>query len=322
MDPIDDVFSSMRVHTALYARIEASAPWGVTFVQGKAARFGLVVRGGCWLTVEGEAPTALTAGDCYVIASGLEYSLQDHPGSPTRYCYKALRNHSNHVVTLGGGEHATVITGWFLFDQAGAQPLVDLMPRVILTRMDGEQHELIQSTLQMLSFETKRANLGTSIMVSRLTDILFIQAIRSHAASNVEASGWLGALCDPRLSPVFRAIHGAVEHPWTVEELAEIAGMSRSAFAARFKERVGSSPLEYVTRWRMFRAGNLLRRGNCSTAEIAYRIGYDNESAFAKAFKRTTGVTPGAYRRAGGEAALRPIRLPAHPAADGVPQAA
>ncbi len=292
MDPIDDVFGSMRVHTSLYARIEAAGPWGVTFVRGQ-----------CWLTLDGQAPVRVTAGDCWMIVGGAQYSLQDDPGTPTEFCYKALREHSNHVVRMGaGGEPVTVVTGWFLFDRQGAKPLIDLMPEVILTRMDDERSELMQATLLLLAAETARRSLGTDIVVSRLADILFIQAIRAHAAScAAEAAGWIGALVDPRLSRAFKAVHAQVEHPWTVEELARQAGMSRSAFAARFRDSVGLSPLDYVTRWRMFRAGAMLRQGERSMAEIALKVGYENESAFAKAFKRVTGTTPGAYRRHGGE---------------------
>lgn len=322
MDPIDDVFGSMRVHTSLYARIEGSAPWGVTFVRGAAARFGYVVRGQCWLTVEGGEPTRLTAGDCWMIVGGAQYSLQDDTATPTQFCYKALRDHSNHIVKLGGGgEPVTVVGGWFLFDRQGAKPLIDLMPELIIVRMDEERSELMQSTLHLLAVETARRSLGTSIVVSRLADILFIQAIRAHAASaGAEASGWIGALCDARLSRSFAAIHARVEHGWTVEELAREAGMSRSAFAARFRDSVGLSPLDYVTRWRMFRAGALLRQGRRSIADIAIRVGYENESAFAKAFKRVVGLTPGAYRKDGGEIGFfaPPAPAPApDPMADG-----
>ena len=319
MDAIDDVFAAMRTHTALYCRIEGSAPWGVAFISGRAARFGLVVRGGCWLTVNGGEPIALTAGDCYVIAHGAQYALQDRVESPTRFCFDALREHSHHVVKLGGGgEPVTVVTGWFMFDSIGAKPLFDLMPELILTRVDDDRSQVIQATLQLLAIETGRRELGTSIVVSRLADILFVQAIRAYAESaGDEARGWLGALCDARLSPVFNAIHNKVAHGWTVEELAGIAGMSRSAFAARFREKVGLTPLDYVTRWRMFRAGTMLRQNRGSVAEIAFKIGYENESAFAKAFKRVTGVAPGAFRKSAGEAALRPPRAAPDPRADG-----
>lgn len=315
MDPIDDVFSAMRVRNALYCRIEATAPWGVAFVRGKAARFGLVVRGGCWLTVEGEEPLALTAGDCYVIVNGAQYALQDRPESPTRFCYDALRQNASHVVHLdGGGEAATVVTGWFRYDSVSIQPLVDLMPTLIHARMDAAGAEILQRTLQLLAIETARQTLGSTTVVSRLADILFIQAIRTHAEAEGDAAkGWIGALGDHKLSRAFAAVHAHVDRAWTVEELAHQAGMSRSAYAARFKERVGLSPLEYVTRWRMFRAGALLRDGRLSIAEIAIRVGYENESAFAKAFKRTTGMTPGAYRRGDREIRFSRRSLPLAP---------
>lgn len=324
MDPIDDVFGAMRVHTSLYVRIEATAPWGVTFVRGVAARFGYVVRGGCWLTVEDREPVRLAAGDCFIVVGGAQYALQDQRSTPTQFCYRALRAHENHIVRIGGGgggEPVTVVTGWFLFDRAGSRPLVDLMPGLIVTRMDAERSETLQSTLALLARETARPSLGTGIVVSRLADILFVQTIRGHAAAmGAEASGWIGALCDPRLAPAFAAIHADVAAPWTVERLAEAAAMSRSAFAARFRARVGMSPLDYVTRWRMFRAGTLLRHGHRSMADIAATVGYDNESAFAKAFKRVTGITPGVYRREGGDIHLVPPPVaapPPDPRADG-----
>ncbi|MCJ8155814.1 AraC family transcriptional regulator [Sphingomonas sp. LaA6.9] len=324
MDPIDDIFSAMRVHRAIHARIEATAPWGVNFVAGKAARFGLVIEGNCWLEVEGKSdPIPLGAGDCYVILRGTRYSLRDHPGSAVENCYHALRDYDeNHVVHLGGGGKATtVVTGWFLYDAISARPLVELMPALIQTRMDAQRSQILQATLQLLALETQQKGLGSQIMISRLADILFIQTIRAHAAkAGAAAGGWLGALCDRRLGPVFRAIHEALDHDWTVDALAAVAGMSRSAFAAHFKEAVGSAPLEYLTHWRMFRAGHLLRKGEQSTAAIAFAVGYESESAFSKTFKRVTGVAPGAWRRTAGEAAQ--VKIEIDPRADGRPAVA
>ena len=300
MDPLDDIFSAMRVRSALYARLEATAPWGVRFAARDWARFGLVVRGSCWLTLEGsdEAPIALTAGDCYVVLKGADYRIQDDTGSPTPWCYHTIGDNVGGVVTIGGGgAAATLIAGWFLFDAVGARPLMELMPPLIHARMDQDRTQILQSTLQLLSMETARPNLGSQVVISRLADILFVQAIRAYAATAETDVGWLSALSDPKLSPVFHALHARVDHPWTVESLADIAGMSRSAFAARFKARVGEAPLEYLTRWRMFRAGSHLRRGQLSIGEIAARVGYESEPAFAKAFKRVIGVAPGEYRR-------------------------
>ncbi|RJG07800.1 AraC family transcriptional regulator [Noviherbaspirillum cavernae] len=300
MDPLDDVFAAMRVQSAVYARLEATAPWGLSLAGGQSARFGLVVRGGCLLSVEGVVqPIALTAGDCYVLARGTPYVLRDKAGTPTVSCTSVVRDRIGGVVDLGGGgTPATVICGWFTFDELSAQPLVELLPTVLHVRMDQARVHALQATLQLLAMETEQPGLGSSLVISRLADIVFVQAIRAHvAASGDAAPGWLAALSDRKIGPALRAMHRDIAKSWTVESLASIATLSRSAFAMRFKERVGESPLEYLTRWRMFKASCMLRQSNRSLGEIADVIGYESESAFNKAFKRAMGLAPGAYRR-------------------------
>jgi len=300
MDPLDDVFAAMRVESALYARLEAAAPWGVNFVPGQGARFGYVVRGGCWMTVDGlEQPIALAAGDCYIIARGSGYRLQDNPRSPTRNCFDVIGERVGGMVRLGEGQvGATVITGWFVFDAVGAQPLLSLMPLLLHARVDQDRDQQLQATLQQLAAETAQPGLGSGVVISRLADMLFIQAIRAHvAATSEQEGGWLGALSDPRLGPAIRAIHEDAAKRWTVEALAAWSGMSRSAFAERFRRRVGEPPLEYLLRWRMFRATARLRSTNEPISAIAAAIGYESESSFSKAFRRFNGSTPGAFRR-------------------------
>lgn len=302
MDPLDDVFAAMRVQSAVYARLETTAPWGLTLTGGESARFGLVVRGGCWLSVEGVAqPIALTAGDCYVLAHGTQYILRDELRTPTVSCLQVVRDRIGGVVELGGGgAPATIITGWFSFDALSARPLMELMPPVLLARMDQDRTQILQATLQLLAIETGEPGLGSNLVVSRLADILFVQAIRAHVAADGASSvGWLAALSDRRLGVALRAMHRDLAHPWTVERLAAACNMSRSAFAARFRLRVGESPLEYLTRWRMFRAGCLLRQSDKPIGQIAALVGYESEAAFNKAFKREVGCAPGAYRRGG-----------------------
>jgi AraC-like DNA-binding protein len=300
MDLLDDVFAAMRVESALYARLETSAPWGINFVAGQAARFGYVLRGGCWMSVDGlDHPIELAAGDCYVVVRGSSYRLQDDLRSPTRNCFDVIGERVGGVVRLGDGcIGAIVITGWFTFDSIGAQPLLALMPLLLHARVDQDRGEQLQATLQQLASETERPGLGSGVVVSRLADMLFIQAIRAHVATTREHDGgWLEALADPRLGPVIRAIHADVAKRWTIEALASRAGMSRSAFADRFRRRVGEPPLEYIVRWRMFRATARLRGTNESVATTAASIGYQSESAFNKAFKRFVGTSPGAFRR-------------------------
>lgn len=290
----------MRVESAVYARLETSAPWGLSFTGGQSARFGLVVRGGCLLNVEGaKQPIALTAGDCYLLVKGTPYVLRDSLNTPTAKCTDVVRDKVGGVVELGGGgTPATVICGWFMFDALSARPLMELMPELIHVRMDQARTHAMTGTLQLLAMETEAPGLGSSLVISRLADILFVQAIRAHVAGSSETkAGWLAALTDRKIGAALRAMHKDIAKPWSVDALAASATMSRSAFALRFKERVGESPLEYLTRWRMFKAGCLLRQSDQSLGEIAEVVGYDSDAAFSKAFKRSTGAAPGAYRR-------------------------
>ncbi|MBA2676337.1 AraC family transcriptional regulator [Ramlibacter sp.] len=308
MDPLDDIFAAMRVQSALYARLEARAPWGLSLNGGTSARFGLVVRGSCLLEVEGfDDPVPLAAGDCFVLAHGSAHVLRDHPLTPTVSCASAVRDRIGGTVELGGsGTAATVLCGWFLFDRTAATPLLDLLPTLLHVRMDQARAHALQGTLQLLAMETGEPGLGSGLVVSRLADILFVQAVRAHVASaGEEESGWLGALADARIGPALRAMHKDMARPWTVDTLASAALLSRSAFALRFRQRVGQSPLEYLTRWRMFKAANLLRQDGLSLGQVASQVGYESEAAFSKAFKRERGMGPGAWRRGSGATATQ-----------------
>lgn len=302
MDPLDEIFSAMQVENALYARLEASAPWGLHTRQADGtARFGLVLRGGARLTMKGAAPIALAAGDCFLIPHGLAYTLQDRPGSPTVNCIDAVRGNVGGVVSLGGGGAATsIVSGWFNFDARGARPLFDLLPPLLHIRMEDARTQLLQSSLQLLAMETTQRGLGSGLIVSRLADIIFAQVVRAHVQTldPDTGSGWLAALSDRRIGAALRLLHHDVAAGWTVESLASAAGMSRSAFAQRFKDKVGQPPLDYLARWRMFRAERLLRQTDSAMGEIAEKVGYESEASFNKAFKRLVGAAPGAYRRA------------------------
>jgi len=309
MDPLDDAFAAMRVRESLYARLDASAPWGIRFKAGTTARFGLVVSGSCWLTTDQPAKSVeLATGDCYVILDGSGYVLGDHPRSPTENCFDLVPRLVDGAVSVGGGgTAATVVTGWFVYDDLGARPLTALLPRVLHTRVDGYRTDILKAALQLLAQETERPGLGSGVVVSGLADILFVQAIRGHLADAGENDvGWLAALSDRRIGVAMRALHGKPAEPWTVQKLASVANMSRSAFAARFKARLGEAPLEYLTRWRMFRAGVLLRGTERSLAEIANQVGYESDAALSKAFHRVVGMTPGAFRRQNAKASATP----------------
>jgi AraC-like DNA-binding protein len=299
---LTDVLARMHVRSAIYFRLEATAPWGVRFAPAAHAKFAMVARGSCRLTIAGEArPLALSAGDCFIVSDGSEFVLRDGPRAKVVSCQDLARAKVGDVVRHGGGgAPAVLICGWFEFDAWSGAPLIELLPRVLRVQTDAAQAAALRATLDLLAAETSAPSLGSPIIVSRLADILFVQAIRAHHASGAAgAVGWLSATRDPQIGAALRAMHRDVARPWSVKALAEVAGMSRSAFALRFKQLVGTSPLEYLTRWRMYEVGCELRTGSASLAEIAGSVGYESVGALNRAFHRAHGVTPAAFRKAG-----------------------
>ena len=156
--------------------------------------------------------------------------------------------------------------------------------------------------MQALASEMAEQAPGSEVVATRLAEVLFIQVLRAHIASGPERNkGWLRAVFDPQMGTALSAIHDRVNTPWTVESLAEAAGMSRSAFAARFKELLGQTPLEYVTEWRMQKAMQLLEQRDKKLIDVARSVGYESDAAFSKAFKRVVGANPGEYLKRGFE---------------------
>ena len=321
MDPITDLFQTMRVAGVVHARLEATAPWGLrrdANVATEAAKdsahcasspfhfahFGIISRGNCWLSVDGiPEALALAGGDAFLLAPGSSYTLRDDPRTPARsFCEVAPRERSQVTQYGGGGAPTTLVSGWFRFDPMSTKLLARLLPSLILVRADQAQSLALNTTMNMLASEMAEVAPGSELVVNRLADVLFIQCLRAHIASRREPckSGWLRAVFDPQVGVALKSMHEKVEVPWTVESLAAASGMSRSAFAVRFKGLVGESPLEYLTSWRMHKATALLQNGDKKLFEVAKSVGYDSDAAFSKAFKRTFGVAPRAYQKSAG----------------------
>ena len=231
---------------------------------------------------------------------GSTYVLRDNPRTRARsFCEVAPRDSSNVIRYGGGGAPTTIVSGWFRFGQRSVKPLKRLLPEMILIKADRAQTLALHTTLQLLASEMTEPAPGSEVMVNRLADILFIQCVRAHIASSSETckSGLLRAIFDPKIGAALKAMHERVENPWTVESLAGAAGMSRSAFALRFKELLGESPLEYLTNWRMYKATALLQEDHRKLFEVAKSVGYESDASFSKAFKRVLGVAPREFRR-------------------------
>jgi AraC-like DNA-binding protein len=318
MDPITDLFLTTQVASVVHARLEATAPWGLkreanaadgaakdlahpAISPSQLAHFGMVTRGQCWLSVEGIADAMpLAGGDCFLLPPGSSYTLRDNPRTrPRSFCEVAPRNRSQVIEYGGGGAPTTVVSGWFQFEQTSVKILKRLLPLLILVRADQARSLALHTTLNMLASEMAELAPGSDLVVNRLADVLFIQCIRAYFGSQSEPCqrGVLHAIFDPQIGAALKSMHESVGDPWTVESLAAACGMSRSAFAVKFKELVGETPLEYLTNWRMHKATALLRKGDRKLFEVAKSVGYDSDAAFSKAFKRTFGLAPREYER-------------------------
>jgi AraC-like DNA-binding protein len=193
-----------------------------------------------------------------------------------------------------------LVCGEVCFDHPAARRLIELLPPVIhVEAANSPQTDWMQSTLRLMAAEAMELRPGGETIITRLTDILVIQAIRSWIQEDLTAqTGWLGALQDQQMGRAIMLIHRNPEHRWTVASLASEVSMSRSAFAARFTELVGEPAMHYVARWRMHRAMRLLKH-EVKTVTVAELLGYESEVAFRKAFKREVGTPPAAYRKLG-----------------------
>ncbi|MBI3897115.1 MAG: AraC family transcriptional regulator [Gammaproteobacteria bacterium] len=303
-DPLGEALHFLRMSGMFYCRSELSAPWAlaVPAVRG-CIGFHVVTAGHCWLEVEDAERVLLEPGDLALVPHGRGQRLGDTPTTPAVPLAQLPLQHVNdRYSTLnygGGGDTTILICGEVMFDHPAAQRLMTLLPKVIHLKAKGfESTDWLSSTLRFIASEARARRPGGETVITRLADILVIQAIRAWIEQDPQAQGgWLGALRDPQIGCAIAAIHQDATRPWTVESLAAEVAMSRSAFAARFTELVGEPAMQYVARWRMHLALMWLREDNLSVGEIASRLDYQSEAAFSRAFKRFIGAAPGAMRR-------------------------
>jgi transcriptional regulator GlxA family with amidase domain len=180
----------------------------------------------------------------------------------------------------------------------GAPLISTILPRFLHLPLEENRSHAMQSILDLLAAETAQPGIASSSLISCLYESLFVYAIRAYASSSAAPpKGWLAAMSDKHLSKAIEAMHSGLDRNWSVESLAREARMSRSAFAAKFKTVLGQTPLEYLTQWRMYKAGAMIRSNTTSFSEVAPAVGYESESSFSRVFRREMGVAPREYRR-------------------------
>lgn len=312
MDPLSDVMSLLRLRPEMRASgFAAGGEWAIAFPAYEAVRCYAIAVGECWLAVDGDQPTLLQAGDCFFLMQGLPFVLSSEldvaPESAVDV-FKGARK--GELFAFQGGGDFSMRGSRFRLENYQAGLLLSLLPSVIHVR-DGSCHAILRWCLDQMMEEIRERTLGADLVVQHLARMMLLQALR-HLMTNEfqDRTGWLFALADRKISMAIALMHEQPARRWSLGDLAAAVGMSRSSFAVRFKDKVGFSAIEYLTRWRMLKASDELRHTNQLVATIGRSLGYDSESSFSTAFKRVTGCTPRDYARQAADWSPPPQMLP------------
>jgi AraC-like DNA-binding protein len=304
VDPLGEALHSLRMSGAFYCRSELSAPWGVAVpAMAGYLLFHFVAAGRCRLEVPGAEARELRAGDLVLVPHGDGHRILSDAGALAEPLFDIPRESANERYEVirhgGGGAPVTLICGAVRFGHPTATHMVRLLPRLICIDPGCSPHDdWLQSTLRFMAAEARALQPGGEAVMTRLADIVVIQAIRSWIAHDPAAqTGWLAGLQDRQIGRAIAAIHRDPAQGWTLDALASECAMSRSAFAARFTELVGMPPMQYLSHWRMHIARTWLEEHDEPLASLAERVGYQSEAAFSRAFKRLVGMPPGAVAR-------------------------
>lgn len=297
-DPFSDILKFTSAETMVTGGFTAGGPWALRFPAPEKIKFFAVVKGDCWIRLEGEdEPVHARTGDVLLLASRRSFILASDLSVPPLDAMAVFAGCK--IARLGDGNDFAHIGGHVLLDQASGRLLSDVLPPWIHIHASSPQATILRWILDQLVSEQAEDQPGASLASAQLAQLLFIQVLRAHLkTSSLMPAGWLRALGDPRLAPALRLMHGDPGRAWHLEELARAAAMSRTSFAFHFRQTAGVAPLTYLSEWRMHLAERALREEDVPVAVLARSLGYTSESAFSNAFKRVTGSAPKRYRLA------------------------
>lgn len=298
MDPLSDVLSLLKVRNTKSGGFDAGEHWSLYFEPHNGIKFYAVVSGQCWLAVDGvQNPICVKSGDCFLLPKGRGYRMaSDMSLDPldARQFFSHAR--SGHINLYNGGGRFLSMCGQFALKGDFADILLETLPPVV--HYEEPNKPVLRWCVEQMIHELREPKPGNALVIEHLAHMMLLQALRIHLDEGpVNRASWLFALTDERICAAIRSMHSDPGRRWTVQSLAESAGMSRTAFSLRFKELAGSSPMEYLTRWRMILAGDRMSLDRESISDISASLGYESESAFTTAFKRVMGYSPRDFRR-------------------------
>jgi AraC family transcriptional regulator, alkane utilization regulator len=321
MDALSDVLGAIRLTGAVFLQMELRAQWSYLTAPARAIAdvlmpdaadhvipYHLLLEGTCFARLlDGEfvqlGPGDLVmfpAGDRHVLATASDVSRHIAPTEITGESLSFLKRNEIVPFRVGDSGHATrIVCGYLACDKRLAEPIIGKLPRLLnVSLRDGNAAAWVRTSIQYSVAQSASKRPGSAMVLARLSEVLFAEAIRQHVETlSPEETGWLAALRDRHIGRTLALLHDKPAHPWTVDELARKVGLSRSALGHRFVALIGKPPMEYLMRWRILLAARHLRESRSPVIQIAAEVGYESEAAFNRAFKRELGVPPAAWRR-------------------------
>ena len=328
-DTLSDLLRAIRLRGAIFFYVEGSDPWVAETPESKLIipailpgvdhlmEFHVVARGSCWAAIVGEEPVRLNEGDIVIFPQGDHHVISSAPGlrakkvdpglffapRPPQLPFAINVNGEGPTTALldgGGGDRTTIVCGFLGFDTKPFNPLLASLPRVLrIPKLASDERSWIASFMRSLVEESNRRRPGGEAVLERMSEMLFVEVLRQYAHElPQDQTGWLDGLRDTGLGRALALILSRPVEDWKLERLADEAAISRSTLHERFAYLIGQPPMQYLTQWRMQLAAGMLRNSDAKVIDIALEVGYENEAAFARAFRRAVGDSPGAWRRA------------------------
>ncbi|SAK68797.1 AraC family transcriptional regulator [Caballeronia hypogeia] len=319
-DILSDVLRTVRLRGALFFHVSGNRDWAAEAPPAReiasivmpdcehVMEYHVVTHGNCWGAIIGEAPVRLASGDIIVFPHGDAHVISSAPGiraapdadplaKKIEQLPFSLTFDARDDPSPADGYETALVCGFLGCDLRPFNPLIATLPRLLHLRETAE-HGWISHFMHQAVAESRHKRPGGEAMLERMSEMMFVDAVRRYVdVLPDESRGWLAGLRDRFVGRALAVMHDAPAHEWTVEELGERVGLSRSALHERFVDMIGLPPMQYLVNWRMQVAAGLLRNSNSTIAAIAQDVGYASEAAFIRAFKRQVGTPPATWRR-------------------------
>jgi AraC-like DNA-binding protein len=315
MDALSETLRVVRLVGAMFLQGRFTAPWcyqspnadtAAAVLEPTAERiviFHLITEGECFVEIGDDAPVRLIAGDAVLFPQGHAHRMTSQPGLPPasggRNLGEVFARRPRQLAYGGGGATTRLVCGYLACDARLAKMLLAGLPPLVRVNVRGSNAGIwLEASVRYALAEARSPRPGGAGVLAKLSEVLFIEVLRLYMNEQGEGrTGWLAGVGDRIVGAALNALHRRPAHAWTLEELASEAATSRSVLAERFQHLVGSSPMQYLTQWRMLLAANLLSGSNAPLARIAEDVGYQTDTAFSRAFRREYGTPPAAWRR-------------------------